>query len=394
MRGFALAPLLAAGCLYTGVLNHAPSLQLDQPSVSTTYKGGVILVDAHASDDTDSPGDLLANMQLELTSAVEGAPPDPTCDYSLTHFGGHIQLQIFRTGTFSLKATTTDHLAARSNSSTVIVTITDAPPRFGSSPAIVPTSAGNACNLFAAGDTIPLGFNGTVADADQFSARNPACGTVEMLSYTWRITSMPGSARPVLTAFANNDCMPPDAASGTTLTLPSYTTQVCLWTDPTAMTTSTAMYSVELSASDGTNSSDKPVVANVTVSPDQPPCITGTQPVAGSYVVDRTLTQHFEVEGVFDDRDPFGSARLIYAWSVWRESDPSWRAVPLRPQSTYDLDTSGFLVGEKVRVRVEAIDRTGGRAVGCDPNADDCVVTSCIPVGACHKWKTWDLELR
>jgi hypothetical protein len=153
------------------------------------------------------------------------------------------------------------------------------------------------------------------------------------------------------------------------------------------------MYTVVLDASDGSSSVTSPV-ADVPVSPDAPPCITGEDPAAGSYVVDRTQTQSFQVTGVFDDRDPFGSASLTFAWSVWRESDPSWRVVPTHPQSTYALDASTFLVGEKVRVRVEAIDRTGALASGCAIDADDCTVSSCMPGGACHKWKTWDLELR
>ena len=70
---------------------------------------------------------------------------------------------------------------------------------------------------------------------------------------------------------------------------------------------------------------------------------------------------------------------------------PSWNL------STYQLDVSSFGVGEKVRVRVEALDRTMTAVAPavCAVDADDCTLASCASMpDACHKWKTWDLELR
>ena len=170
--------------------------------------------------------------------------------------------------------------------------------------------------------------------------------------------------------------------------------QVCLWTDP-VLGAATAMYDVAVEVDDGTTLAAGPV-ANVPVGLDQPPCITGTNPVAGSYVVDRTQLQLFDVDGVADDRDLFGVG-ISFLWSVWRGSDPVWRTVPSWTLSTYQLDVSPFGVGENVRVRVEAIDRTGSLASPaiCPIDAADCVVSSCASSpNLCHKWKTWDLELR
>jgi hypothetical protein len=49
-------------------------------------------------------------------------------------------------------------------------------------------------------------------------------------------------------------------------------------------------------------------------------------------------------------------------------------------------------VGETVRVRVEALDRSHDH---CDPMASDCTPASCaLGAGVCHKWKTWELDLR
>ncbi|MCU1279872.1 MAG: hypothetical protein JWM53_3418, partial [bacterium] len=270
------------------------------------------------------------------------------------------------------------------------------PPIFASDAKVVPTSTPDACNLNAAGDVVTLALQGIVADADAaVAAPDASCGRAETLSYVWRIAGQPSGTKPLLTLYDGKACAAPTAASGLTVRAPDAKTQVCLWTDP-MIAGATAMYSVVLDVSDGTTSATSPA-ADVPVGADEPPCITGTNPVAGSYVVDRAQLQQFEVDGVVDDRDVFGSDGIGYAWSVWRENDPTWRAVPSWKMSTYQLDVSSFGVGENVRVRVEAIDRTGAlaSAATCGVDADDCVVMSCASSpNVCHKWKTWDLELR
>ena len=279
-----------------------------------------------------------------------------------------------------------------------MLTITDAPPIFSSGAAIQKTSTPNACDLNTAGDVITLVLDGTVDDADA-AVHKGGCAPVDHLTYTWRISDSPSGTKPVLTPFTNNACVTPTAASGPTLSVSNPKAQVCLWTDP-MIAGSLAMYSVVLDVSDDAGDATRTVTsaaANVPVSADQPPCIEGTDPVAGSYVVDRNELQEFKVDGVEDDRDVFDTSGISFAWSVWREADPVWRAVPTWTLSTYQLDVSSFGVGEKVRVRAEVLDRTGALvpASSCPVDADDCVVQSCASQpNVCHKWKTWDLELR
>src|SRR5439155_20027236 len=161
------------------------------------------------------------------------------------------------------------------------------------------------------------------------AAVKDSCMPTEALSYTWRITGMP-STRAVLTLLQPDDkCAPPTATSTTSLVVADAKRQVCLWTDET-VTAATQMYSMVLDASDGTTTVPSAAV-NIPVAPDAPPCITGTQLPTGSYVVDRTELQTFQVTGVADDRDSFGSALLTFRWSVWRETDPVWRVVPAHP---------------------------------------------------------------
>jgi hypothetical protein len=105
--------------------------------------------------------------------------------------------------------------------------------------------------------------------------------------------------------------------------------------------------------------------------------------------------QELAVTGAIDDLDPFGSSALSFVWSIWREQDPVWRQVPDWSLPSYQLDTSDFGVGEKVRVRVQPADRLGARA-SCDVDADTCTPDSCLVPsgGTCQAWMTWDLDLR
>ncbi len=395
MRLWALVPLLASsGCLFLDDLNHAPTVSITT-DLASTIKGSTLTVHADGKDQEDG-----ANLTYRF-KVLDGSGPLAACDYDAAttgQYGSSYAVTFYRTGVFTIDVTVVDSSNAPAEAQ-AMVTITDAPPQFVDKAKVAPSTAGDACNLFAAGDLIPIALSGPTpgvaavgdADADAFKL---GCSPSETLTYTWRISDWPGGAKPVLTAFDGLGCASPTASSGLTLAVPGPTSQVCLQTDPT-LTGATAMYRVVLDVSDGTTTVTSPA-GDVAVGADEPPCITGTDPLAGSYVVDRTQLQEFGVDGVVDDRDVFGVG-IGFVWSVWREADPTWRTVPSWNLSTYQLDVSSFGVGEKVRVRVEAFDRTGALAPPsvCAPDADDCIVYSCASLpNVCHKWKTWDLELR
>jgi hypothetical protein len=190
---------------------------------------------------------------------------------------------------------------------------------------------------------------------------------------------------------------PPSPAPGLTTSwqagLHDFPTAVCFYPDAGGQTTPD-MYEVVVTVSDGTTG----IRSNVFEAPvraDLPPCLTGASPAAGSYVVDRDSVQELAVTGAEDDLDPFGSTGLSFVWSIWREQDPTWRQVPDWSLPSYQLDTSDFGVGEKVRVRVQPADRMGVRA-SCDFEQDTCTGDSCLvaPGQLCQAWTTWDLELR
>ena len=395
MRPWSLLPLLAAsGCLYLDSINHPPTIALD--AEVTTYKGVALEIQPTVGDPDDGASGV-KHVDLAIT-ALDGPLSD--CDYTYTPYGRNFQVTFFRTGMFQIALTATDDHGSPSGTAAVeTVTVLDALPVFSSSSMIAQTSSGDACGLNTAGDAIPLALADPPTDADA-DAHLPDCSPTEQLAYTWRISAQPSGTKPALTLYdKKSGCAPVTATSTTTLMVLDPTVQVCLWTDP-MIAGSTEMYSIVFDVTDNPSDPTRTVtspVANVAVGADQAPCITGTNPVAGSYVVDRTIEQQFDITGAKDDRDPFGSNGLTFAWSVWRDADPNWREVPSWTTPSYQLDVSSFDVGEHVRVRAEAVDRTGARVPpsSCPIDADDCQVASCASLpDVCHKWKTWDLELR
>ena len=390
MRGcWALIPLLASsGCLYLDGLNHAPSIEIAD-GITSTNRGGTLTVHAMVNDPEDGPNGV--KVTYEIFRAGSMVPLDAQCDYDKNQFGTDLSVRIFRPGIYEVRATVDDPEHAEAKAS-VMVTITDAPPAFADKSMIIRTSTPNACNLNAAGDVVTLKLDGSVSDPDMTPL---GCPSAETLSYQWRISDWPGGAKPMLTAFDGLGCPSPTAESGTTLVVPNATTQVCLWTDP-ALVGGTAMYSVVLDVSDGTSTVSSPV-GGVTVSADEPPCITGTEPVAGSYVVDRSELQTFLVDGSVDDRDHFNDGSISYVWSVRRDTDVAWSEVPSHSLSSYTLDPSSFgparsctCASRRSIALWRACPRRPARR-----RSSDCVVSSCAALpDVCHKWKTWDLELR
>jgi hypothetical protein len=391
MKGvWALLPLFASsGCLFLDTLNHPPTMTIRDDLRSATL-GTPLMVHVDPDDPEDGPNTVPVIFSVD---AMDGLPFDRFCDVDEHPSGRDYTVTFYRVGTFqvTIEATDSDHLMTREH---VVLTVTRAKPMFTGNGTAAQSSSHDICGNNTAGNPITVHLDGAVTDAGAGLHASSGCSAAETLSYTWRVTDWPGGSKPTLTLFDGSTCATPTAASGKTLVVPDTLMHVCLWTDPT-LYSGVGMYSVVLDASDGTTLVTSGA-ANITVGPDQPPCITGTEPVAGSYVVDRTQPQTFYVDGAIDDSDAF-NAGITYAWSVYRAADGMWTDVPDYNLSTYTLDLASFGVGEKLEVRVEALDRTLRRvpANTCAPDVDDCTVSSCAAgMNACHKWKTWDLELR
>ena len=164
---------------------------------------------------------------------------------------------------------------------------------------------------------------------------------------------------PCSRSFDGGSCAAPTADSGATLAVADTMTQVCLWTDPMLVGTGDVQRRPRRRPTAPPTTSPARA-ANITVGPDQPPCITGTEPVAGSYVVDRSELQTFHVDGVDRRSRQLRHAGITFAWSVWRAADPVWRDVPSWTLVDLPARRLGFGVGEK-RARA----RRGRRSHRC-----------------------------
>ena len=388
MKGvWALLPLFASsGCLFLDVPNTPPAPVQIIVQTQDNTKGTPINFHADTSDAED--GTRLA-YKWTVRAVNPPAASDPNCDIEEFQGGGADHLVAFyRPGMYEVIGTAVDSGGASRSGSTTI-TIDNAPPKFTGAGSAVQSSSYNLCGNNSAGQDITVHLDGGVQD-DDFGKQSsfPGCKPTEALTYKWILTDWPGGAqKPVLTPFDGAHCAAATSDSGTSLVVTDPTAHVCVKTNSGPGT-----YTVELDVSDDGHAFIGSHSAVLAVGPDEPPCITGTEPVAGSYVVDRTQPQSFYVDGAVDDLDSF-DAGIGYVWSVYRYADDSWRDVPSWSLSTYTLDLSSFGVGEKLRVRVEAIDRTGQRDTTCSKASDDCTPYSCVTT-VCHKWKTWDLELR
>ena len=393
MKGaWALLPLLASsGCLFLDTVNHPPTMTV-RDDLRLTIMGTPLTVHVDPDDPEDGPNGVPVTFHVD---AMDGLPFDRNCDVD-EHSSGHdYTVTFYRVGTFqvTIEATDRDHLVTREH---VVLSVTNAKPMFTGMGAAKQSSELDSCGNNSAGVPITIGLDGAVQDDDAgVHAPFGICTASEKLTYTWKITDFPASGiLPVLTPFNGASCADPTPASNTSLVVPDTLTHVCLKTSEMP-NGGIGVYTIELDVTDDNNAT-KPITsipAVISVGPDQPPCITGTEPVAGSYVVDRAQPQTFYVDGAIDDRDSFNDG-ITYAWSVYRAADGSWTDVPNWNLSTYQLDLTSFGVGEMLKVRVEALDRTQRRAT-CALALDDCTTASCAAgANVCHKWKTWDLELR
>jgi hypothetical protein len=402
-----LLPLLA-GCLYTDDINHRPELTIQAtigglPVSGPLRVGDTVHIQSLTMDAEDGVG--MDQVKFALRD-VHQATPDK-CVAQITQNLRDADVTIYVAGSYSVEAIATDLGNAKSMPADLTISATDRNPVLaGNSVAAAPGPTDCQAYNYTAGVPVFLYYGGSVADPRGPNHPPAGCPAWPALTLDWTVT---GGSHPVLSiADPQGHCAPPaQGTAAATLSVPDYQTGVCLWTDD-VVPAAGATYDVLFRASiEGLTAVKDDTVA---VGPDQMPCITGADPIAASYVVDRA--QHFsaEITGVDDDRDGYGSPDLHYAWSVWSQTDGSsslpsgqWVEVPSYDHPAYDFDVSGYDVGEHLRLRVEVVDRTGTRASNamCPMDQAQCLVCPCSTGGqadcaanTCRKWMTWDLELR
>jgi hypothetical protein len=401
MQRLLVATLLcSAGCLYLGDLNHKPSCTVTPSLAPTNYRGSTVHFAVKMSD-VDN-GDKVSLYQHTVDFADGQPQPIEKCDYDVAEASDGFDVTFYRAGIFRVTTTVVDQQAAVSDAQVVMVPIVDGAPSLPMSAAIMLGTGPDSCGKFPAGWGIPMSLSTMATNPDgPVPDRGPNCPGPDVLTYHWTVTPPPGSLMPVFTEWDGTSCKP--MSMGTMdYQATDWKTKVCLWPD-FGMPRSGSSYTVSLAVTNGASTTPA-ITTALTVTPEGPPCLS-VYPQAGSYVVDPKDPVPFDSLSVVDVKDQIdslgavqqGQGQLTFYWSLWRETDPTWRDIPTTDKM-YAPDFSLFGVGEHVRIRVEVVDRTGVRAgASCsDPSVDDCAVTSCAqPINVvCNQWTTWNFELR
>ncbi|HJZ88359.1 MAG TPA: hypothetical protein VKN99_24460, partial [Polyangia bacterium] len=131
----------------------------------------------------------------------------------------------------------------------------------------------------------------------------------------------------------------------------------------------------------------------VMVDPDRPPCIAAAVPTASTelLIADLGTATRLQVTRVDDDLDPYPAGVhgvTQFRWSTKRASDAAFVALEGYDQPLLDLDPS-YAPGERVQVRVQAVDRDPTHTLSCPVNQRECDFVS-----SCAGWVTWEIEYR
>jgi hypothetical protein len=150
------------------------------------------------------------------------------------------------------------------------------------------------------------------------------------------------------------------------------------------------LYEVTFSATDSLNATGMATL-HVQVAGDRLPCITGTSPDANTQLLLTAVgeTRRLLVTSVDDDLNPWPAnshgGHAYFQWLI-NSGDGNFRVISNWTASYYDLDGSGYTVGEHVQVRVIVTDDDPMHVPMCNSNVDAC------PTLSCAQWLTWNLE--
>jgi hypothetical protein len=404
--------LVAAGCLFIGEINRAPTAALALVAGGTGPDGdGVILVarkcnpvtlDAGGSSDPD-PGETQA---LTFEWKVDGQPAELHSDLGFQLLGdGKAVLSATRARDYVVDVTAIDPHGARSQPARLTLRILDAPPV----PSVTVNSQPSACGDYPAGGQIQLYVNAVDPDDGAMPADGPITCPRETRTYAWTLSPPRESTRAAILDGPCPGAMLPGMLSLAQTDKELAGATVCVVPDVAGA------YGVEVVADDGAMRPAAMVLSDgqtapplhFQVAPDRPPCMDGFSPAPNLlYILDRAQPAQFVVTEVLDDADPYpnplGPSTATFRWSLWRASDPTWRALPPSGEASLTIDPSAYAVDELVQVRVQADDRVMHDLAGrCDPAQLACDystaypgVPSCFPNHVCEAFVTWQARFR
>jgi hypothetical protein len=407
-----LALLSLSGCLFTDEINGAPQVRIvvkykPDEGLFRGYRRAIepfrgslmnfVELEAVASDPEDASRYGLDSFTYVWT--IDGQEVDRLNTFEpLTPRAGRVRIAFPEPGDHEVSVVAIDARGGHSDPTYYLVTVFDAPPE----PQIEVGQNRTLCGDYLVGHGVDL--LGSVSDPDAQADPN--------LLYRWTV-SAPSSSFPGTAGFVEGPCPSTQAPNGAiTLDLikPSTTSRVpvCFVAETPGVYTIQLQVSVQGTTSGGTGGNVRVAQQMLLFGGDRPACADGFDPpvVPGAtYVLGREAPARFSVTEVIDDNDPFpATTRTRFLWSLWRESDPVWRAVRDWSLPEYRLDPENFLVDELVRVRVMAQDSVTSRpAPSCDIQEDVCPLVRdypndiCLPEsvrGSCQSWVTWNVRFR
>jgi hypothetical protein len=343
--------LVSSGCLlYTGPINTAPTVSIVLPASFARDKD--MTFTANATDDE------LRSVRFEWSVAKGKCPTDGSVPTSPSLDQGLSRELTFKTsdvGDFCVSVTVTDKHGA-TVTATEDFAVVDGPSVVTIGPMQVVTAA------LAVDDRVPLYSQLRF----KVEATDPDAVDQGRLQLDVRVTPDKGAERKLAGGCGGSPsdyCFPVELDGPWTL--------VATVTDPAGVTV-TAM---------------KPFV----VAPDQPPCISETNPPFRGELVRSPNALWFQVTDVRDDVDPLPApldrpSTLKFAWS-WRfQGESNFTRVPDNEGQQFHLTAGAVTIGQIVEVRAEAHDSrpSSGALRRCaDETQPDC----------CNQWATWTVRV-
>ena len=326
VRVAAVAALVGMGCVYTDPINQKPVIESMQVSPAPTrYKTPVRVI----YDAYDPDGD-----DFVVSASVTGA----------VAVAGTYQLSFTpdAPGTYDVVVSATDSWGAGSGDHHILVDVPNMTPQVGV-PRLTADTAAIDTNAYPLGTTFTV-IPGAIDDED---------------------------SSPMIEIYVN----------GTKLNGNMF------------RALSPGPYDVEVRATDSLHATGSNQTS-VSVAMDRWPCIAGTSPDALTPTLLSAIgeTRRLLVTQVDDDLNPWpahadgGVAQ--FQWLIG-PGDGTFRVIPNWTQAYYDLDGSGYTVGQHVQVRVIVTDSDPDHDL---PVCPDPTTRSCsTPIG-CPDWVTWNLE--
>jgi hypothetical protein len=358
----ALAATTGAGCLlYTGRINHPPTVTVSGPDRAD--RGAAPVFAADAGDEDQGTDSLSVEWRWRTQDPAEACPPAD----------GGLAVPAAQAGPGAGGRSFTLHDTAQPGSTCVWAVVRDE----------------DGATAWA-GRTVQIEDLPPRAAIDVVSARMAPDGNFEL--YAPVHLSAARSVDPENDALSVEWALTANGQTGKPDPCPMVPDDVCVTLDRPG----TYLFSVTVSDRFGRNARDE---RTLMVGQDRPPCIQTTMPDFRVSTFPQKVSDslHFELDVVDDDGEPYPAAAdraaMVWEWRFDDSADPGWtrRVHYLLP--TLDFKPGDFIghVGHQLLVRLTYQDRVVRDLSGCVMKGSGCTVVE--PSRACYQQVSWAAQI-